>query len=56
MKRHHLNRTIGIVVCLIGATLMLNGNIFGARTMSIATIVGIVGISLISKSTRRLRG
>jgi hypothetical protein len=33
---------------------MVDGNIFGERTTSIATVVGIVGISLISTFTTRL--
>jgi hypothetical protein len=56
MKIQCVIKAIGIVVCLIGAALMFDGNIFGDRTTGIATIAGIVGISLISTSARKLRG
>ncbi|MCW4041102.1 MAG: hypothetical protein NWE83_10175 [Candidatus Bathyarchaeota archaeon] len=56
MKIQYIIKAIDIVVCLIGAGLMFNGNIFGDRTTGIATIAGIVGISIISASARKLRG
>jgi len=48
---------LGISLCLTGAFLMVDGNIFGEKTTGITTVVGIVGISLISTSPqdRRLR-
>jgi hypothetical protein len=55
MKIEHALKTLGVLVCLIGAALMFDGNIFGDRTTGIATIAGIVGISIISTSTRKLR-
>ena len=39
---------LGISLCLTGAFLMVNGSIFGDRTIGIAIVTGIVGISLIS--------
>ena len=55
MKIQYMIKAIGIVVCLIGAALMFDGHIFGDRTTGIATIAGIVGISIISTNTRKLR-
>lgn len=55
VKGQHIIKVIGIIACLIGATLMLKGNVFGERTTGIATIVGIAGIGLISTSARKLR-
>jgi hypothetical protein len=52
MKIQHMIKAIGVLVCLIGAALMFDGNIFSDRTTGIATIAGIVGISIISTSTR----
>jgi drug/metabolite transporter (DMT)-like permease len=40
----------GIALCLTGAVLMVHGSVFGDRTTGIATIMGIVGIGLISTS------
>ena len=42
---------LGIALCLTGAVLMVHGSVFGDRTTGIATITGIVGISLISTFT-----
>ena len=44
---------LGISLCLTGAFLMVHGNIFGERTIDIATVVGLVGISLISTFTTK---
>lgn len=55
MKGQHIIKALGIIACLIGATLMLKGTVFGERTTEIATIVGIAGIGLISTSARKLR-
>jgi hypothetical protein len=43
---------IGVFVCLIVAFLMWDGSILGDRTTGIATVVGIVGISIIVKSKK----
>jgi hypothetical protein len=42
--------TIGVAVCLIGAFLMFEGNIFGEETTGIACILGLVGICLTGNS------
>jgi energy-converting hydrogenase Eha subunit H len=49
-------KMLGVAVCLTGAWLMFDGTLFGARTTGFATIVGIVGIGIISTSARKLRG
>lgn len=41
---------LGVSLCLAGAFLMINGSIFGDRTIGIAIVTGIVGIGLISTS------
>ena len=48
---------LGVSLCLAGAFLMINGSIFGDRTIGIAIVTGIIGISLIStaKSTSGLK-
>jgi hypothetical protein len=56
MKTQYVIKAIGIVVCVIGVGLMFDGNILGERTTGLATIAGIVGISIISASARKLRG
>ena len=40
---------IGITLSLIGAAIMFEGNMFGDRTVGIATILGIVGICFIAR-------
>jgi hypothetical protein len=55
VKVQYALKTLGVVVCLIGAGLMFDGTIFGERTTGLATIAGIVGISLISTSARNFR-
>jgi len=48
---------LGVSLCLAGAFLMVDGSIFGDRTIGIAIVTGIVGISLIitSPQNRHLR-
>jgi len=46
---------LGVSVCLIGAFLMWDGSILGERTTGIATVVGIVGIGMISRARARRR-
>jgi len=41
---------IGLVLALTGAVLMFDGDILGENTTGIATVIGIVGISLIATS------
>ena len=44
---------LGILICLAGAGLMLNGAILGETTTNVATVLGITGIGLIATSTQR---
>ena len=39
---------LGIMICLTGATLMFDGAILGEKTVNVAIILGITGISLIA--------
>ena len=41
---------LGIISTLLGAVIMFEGSLFGDRTMSIAIVLGIVGICLITTS------
>jgi hypothetical protein len=45
---------LGIILCLIGAFLMFEGNILGENNTGWAIVMGIVGISLIATSGVRL--
>ncbi|MFC1995508.1 hypothetical protein ACFLVM_01340 [Chloroflexota bacterium] len=45
---------IGIVLALLAAIFMFDGNILGENTAGISTIIGIVGISLIATSSIHL--
>jgi hypothetical protein len=45
---------IGVSLCITGAVLMVHGSVFGDRTTGIATIIGIVGIGLMSTSNLTL--
>ena len=42
---------LGIIIAIIGATLMFEGSLFGERTTGIATVIGIIGICLIATSS-----
>jgi hypothetical protein len=44
---------LGILICLTGAALMVDGAILGETTTNIATVLGITGIGLIATSTQR---
>ena len=51
MKRKHLVKALGIAVCLIGAFLMAWGDpVLGENHSGIATVIGIIGIGIISTS------
>jgi hypothetical protein len=54
MRWDYASFALGIIVCLIGAFLMIEGSILGERTTGIATVIGIVGIGLIATSGVRL--
>jgi L-asparagine transporter-like permease len=45
---------VGIVIALIAAIFMFDGDILGENTTGISTILGIVGISLIATSNVQL--
>lgn len=45
----------GIVLALIGASLMFHGSLLGERTTGIATVIGIVGLLLIATSRRKFK-
>jgi uncharacterized membrane protein YfcA len=49
-KAFFIQFIIGLITVLTGALLMFNGDILGEDTTGIATIIGIVGISLIATS------
>jgi len=49
-KRATIQFLIGLSLSLIGAFLMFNGTLLGENTISIARIIGIVGILLIGTS------
>lgn len=40
----------GLAIALFGAGVMFHGNVFGDSNSGIATVIGIVGISLIATS------
>ena len=43
---------LGITVCLTGAFLMWDGSMFGENHAGIATVIGIIGICIISRARR----
>jgi hypothetical protein len=45
-------KAIGVLVCLTGGFLMYNGSILGESTTGIATVVGIIGIGIITSSNK----
>lgn len=47
----HVLFALGVSLCLAGALLMIQGNIFGDRTSGIAIVAGILGIGLVSAYT-----
>ena len=49
-KNFSIQLVIGVIVALIGAGIMVHGNIFGERNSGIAIIIGIIGISIIAAS------
>jgi len=49
-KRAAIQFAIGLSFALIGAFLMFNGSILGENTVSIARVIGIIGILLIATS------
>ena len=45
-------KAIGVLVCLTGGFLMFNGSILGENTSGIATVLGIIGIGIITSSNK----
>ena len=45
-------KAIGVLVCLAGGFLIYNGNILGESTSGIATVLGIIGIGIITSSNK----
>jgi len=51
MRWQYASFALGIIVCLIGALVMVAGeSILGENHTGIATVIGIVGIGLIATS------
>jgi len=48
--RRQLSKALGVLVCLTGGFLMFHGSILGERTTGIATVVGIIGMGIITSS------
>ena len=44
----------GIVIALIAAAFMIDGDILGENTVGISTVIGIIGICLVGTSNVRL--
>ncbi len=47
---------VGLVLALIGAAFMIEGSILGERTTGIATVMAMVGITLIATSGITITG
>jgi Na+/proline symporter len=45
---------VGVVLALIAAIFMIDGDILGENTTGISTVIGIIGICLIATSNVRL--
>ena len=43
-------KALGVLACLTGGFLMYNGSILGEETAGIATVLGIIGIGVITSS------
>jgi hypothetical protein len=53
-NRRHAILALGVSVCLIGALVMVVGeSILGENHTGIASVIGIVGIGLIARSSKR---
>ncbi len=46
---------LGVTVCLMGGFLMWDGSLLGEETTGIATVIGIVGISIIARARKAVR-
>ena len=45
-------KAIGVLVCLTGGFLIYTGSILGESTSGIATVLGIIGIGIITSSNK----
>ena len=50
--RRQLSKAVGVLVCLTGGFLMYHGSILGESTTGIATVVGIIGIGIITSANK----
>ncbi len=55
MRWEYVLLVLGLSLCLIGAIVMLEGNIFGENNSSSAIVIGIVGVGLVATSDVGLR-
>ena len=51
MSIYKIEFIIGIILTIIGAAIMIEGSIFGERTIPASIVIGIVGIILIAISS-----
>jgi energy-converting hydrogenase Eha subunit H len=49
-KKFSIQFVLGITVALIGAGIMFHGSIFAENNSGIATVIGIIGIGIITSS------
>jgi len=49
-KKFVIHLILGIIVALIGASIMFHGSIFEENNSGIATIIGFIGICIIASS------
>lgn len=50
-KKFIIHFVLGIIVALIGAAIMFHGSIFGEDNAGIASVIGMIGISIIGSSS-----
>ncbi len=55
MRWEYVLLVLGLSLCLIGAIVMLEGNIFGENNSGSAIVIGIVGVGLVATSDVGLR-
>jgi len=55
MRWEYVLLVLGISLCLIGAIVMLEGNIFGENNSGLAIVIGILGVGLVATSDVGLR-
>ena len=55
MRWEYVLLVLGLSLCLIGAIVMFEGNIFGENNSGLAIVIGIVGVALVAASDVGLR-